>query len=291
MLTGAQLGQQPGAYALAVRVGLQQALGQGFVEAGCQLPQRGETAVRRRCLRRGVELSRGAGQSSKRSAQPRCRAARAAAHQHQQIGFDAVHQGLVEPARRQVGLCDQFTPRPFDRPQVGRVSARDPGQLPQRPVLRKQRQRRDRLASQTPGDEIEHCEGAALDRLDRCQGDQPGSVAQVLQRGFGRAQQFGGAAQPDQFERAHALVQLAARLAQQRRVDRVEFGELGLLPEMAAQRPVGKLQRAPQRLLHPDQRAEIVALGNRRQRFGFVHLCPSTTLLASAAASGRADQS
>jgi hypothetical protein len=83
----------------------------------------------------------------------------------------------------------------------------------------------------------------------------------VLQRGFGGANQLGSTAQAHQLENAHALVQLAARLAQQRRVDRVELAELGLLTQMAAQRLIGKLKRALQRHLHPGQRAEIVTLG------------------------------
>ena len=118
----------------------------------------------------------------------------------------------------------------------------------------------------------------------------------MLQRGFGGANQLGSTAQARQLERANALVQLAARLTQQRRVDRVELSELSLLTQMAAQRLVGKLKRAPKRHLHPGQRAEIAALGalgDRHQRFGFIHLGYSTALLGSGAAagSGRAAQS
>ena len=81
-----------------------------------------------------------------------------------------------------------------------------------------------------------------LDRVSSSRGDQFGPGTQAQQRGFGGAQQLGRPAQAHQLEHTHALVQLAARLAQHGRVDRVQVGGLRLLLEVAPQGLVGQLQ-------------------------------------------------
>ena len=262
-LTGPQLRQQARAQTLAVGVQLQQAVGLGFEETRRQLPQRGQPAVRRpRAVLQPALLARHrlgtGGQAREQLAHARCHAGRCAAHQRQQVGLDAVEGVVVGMTLRHLGVKHGLAPGPLHRPQVGRVHALGTGQLLQGLVGREQRQRGHRLAGQAPVDEFQQGEGAMLDGIHggRCQ--QLGPAADALQRGFGGTQQLGRPAQADQFEHAHALVDLAARLAQHVRVDGVEVAALGLLLEEAAQRLVRRLERTAQLLLHPGQGAEGV---------------------------------
>ena len=260
-LTGAQLGQQLGAHALAVGIGLQQAVGLGLEKPRRQLPQRGQPGVGRgRCgpqQRRGGLIStvtgplqlpqqRAAlgpgGQPGKQLAHAGRHAGRRTAHHHQQIGLNAVERGLIGVARHGIGVERQLAPGPGMAPQISRMNPRGTGQLLQGPVLRKQRQRGHRLAGQAAVDEFQQRKGAVLNGVHRRRGDELGLAADAQQGGLGGPQQLGRRPQAHQFEHAHALVQLAARLTQHRGVDGVEVAALLLLFQIAAQRLVGNLQ-------------------------------------------------
>ena len=264
-LTGTQLGQQLGAQPLAVGIRLQQAIGLCLEEAGRQLPQRGQAAVRR--MGSGAPLvgqRLGAQrQAGKHLAHAGGHAGRCAAHQRQQVGLDQPGGPGIGVAYGHAGVQGQIAPRPRHRPQVGRVHPQRASQFLQRLVLREQRQRRHRLAGQAPLDEIQQREAATLQRFDRSRGDQLGPGADALQCGLGGAGQLGGRPQAHDLEHAHALVQLVARLAQHGGVDGVEVATLGLLLQVAAQGLVGQLERAAQLVTHPRQGAQVFAQGAR----------------------------
>ena len=258
-----QLPQQLGPHALAVCVGLQQAVRLGFKEGCRQLPQGGQAVVRAihprgACRGHGRSLGPG-GQFGKPVAHARCHAGGRAPHQGQQVGFDATGGVVVRMTRRNAGVQIQLAPGPRHTPQISRVSTVGARQLLQYPVLRKQRQGRNGLARQTPPDEVKQGKGAALQGFHRRCRDQLGAGTQAQEGRLGCTQHIGGRAQPDELEHAHALVVLATGLSQHRRVDAVQVRALGMLLQVTAQGLVGGFQRTAQFFLHPRQGAEVVA--------------------------------
>jgi hypothetical protein len=87
-------------------------------------------------------------------------------HQVERARLDLAAQHGVSRARRDVFGRD-VAPLPVVRPQVGRVDAVGAGQFLHRAVLRKQRQRRHRLAGQLTCQVVEQGERGLLDGLDR----------------------------------------------------------------------------------------------------------------------------
>ncbi len=254
---GAQLRQQPRGHPLDVDVAGQQALGQPFEEGCRQWPQRGVGLPGTALAEPGVEL-----------AQARCCAGRPA-QQRQRARLDLRAQRIVEHACRGRGIGVEPGRDAAFEPQVGRVRAVVAGQRLHRAILRKQGDRRDRLASEPARQEVDQRERGLLDQLDRCEVGQRRPGDQALHRGLAGAQQRGGRRQADQLERADRLVQLRTRLAQHGRVDRVDVGqERGLgLAQIAPQRLVRGLERAPHLVVHPGQRAQVLGVrGGDRSR-------------------------
>ena len=135
------------------------------------------------------------------------------------------------------------------------------GQLLQGLVLRKHGQRRHRLASQQAAQVVEQRKGGPLQGLHRRRSDQLGPRAQAQQRRLAGPQQVRRRAHADQFKHAYALVELCPRLAQHRRIDRVQlrgFGRQCLL-QVPAQRLGRDFERLAQFVVHPGQRAEVIA--------------------------------
>ena len=251
--TRAQLRQQPRGHALGEDVGAQQARGLGFVHRRGQLPQCGQTGVvvgPRASAQVGAEVAHA----------PQRRAARLA-HERQHFGFHGAARIFVGDARCRGEVLGQLEPLPVVLPQVSRMDAVGTGQGQSGAVLREQHHRRHRLARQQPGQEVEQREGHALDHLDRGRVDDGRLADHALHGAFAGTQYVGHRGQADEFERTHALVQLRACAAQQRRIDDVEVAAADRLCvlEVATQRLVRGFERALELAMDPGQRAEVVA--------------------------------
>ena len=250
-----QLRQQSRRNPFAVQVQARQAHRLGLKEGRRQLPQRRKVGVAR------ALSAHARAQRREQAAQSRCRDRRAATHQRQQFGLGLVDHGGIDLARADAGVVGQVAPLPVQRPQVSWVHPGGACQLLQGLVLREHGQRRYRLAGQQAAQIVEQRKGGPLQCLYRRRGDQLGPCAQAQQRRLAGPQQVGRRAHADQFEHAHALVKLHPRLAQHRRIDRVQLRGLGRqgLFQVLAQRLGRNFERLAQLVVHPGQGAEIIA--------------------------------
>ncbi len=261
----AQLRQEARRDPLRVDVRIQAPGGLGLEDCGGQSPQRGLARLRGAGPEFGAE-----------GADLRQNGAVAGAHQREHERLHLSARSVVAGARRDARLCRHVVPAEVERPQVGRMHAVGRGQLLNRPVLREQHHRRHRLAGELATQEVHGGEGRPLDRLDRGGVELARARRQALHRGLGSTQHRCDGGQADQFECAHALVQVRTRAAQDRRVDAVDVraaDRLGLL-QVAAQRLVRVLERAAQLAVHPRQRAQVVGDGGAGGVRGLVHRLP-----------------
>ena len=249
----AQLRQQARSDALGVNVCAQKARCLRFENGRSQLPQRAQVH-RPHAARAGAQVG------AKVAHAPQRRAA-GVAHEREDLGFHRTAGVVIGIATHRRRVDRQFEPLPVTLPQIGRVHPVCAGQRQRGAVLREQHHRRDGLARQLTRQEVQQRERHPLDDLDRRHVDDGGLADHALHGAFAGAQHIGHRRQADQFECAHALVQLCARTAQHRRVDGVELGAVhgvGFL-QVAAQGLVRRFQRAAQLAVHPCQRTEVVA--------------------------------
>jgi len=126
--------------------------------------------------------------------------------------------------------------------------------------LGEQRQRRHGLAGQATADVVEQGKRGLFDLTHRVFGEGLRAVHELLHHGLAGAQQGGTGRQASEFQRAHTLVDLLARRAQDGRVQRVHVGEAGRagLLQAAVQGLVGRVQGLAEFLVHPGQGAEVI---------------------------------
>ena len=250
----AQLRHHPRGAALDIQVGRQQRQRPGLEEGRGQPPQRLLMACAGRAQHRALARQRGRG------------ARMVLAHQHQQRLLEARQLrrvGRLHQRRRHLDRGRQRMPLPVAPPQIGRMNALGAGQLQQRAPLREQPDRLHRLAGELARQEVEQREQRLLDRLDAGAVQALRPRHEALHQLLGRTHHQRGLRQVDQLERAGALMDLLAGLAQDGRIDIVEVRAVGLadLAQVAAQRLLGRLQRAAQLVMDPGKCAEIVGRG------------------------------
>ena len=251
----AQLRHHPRGTALDIQVGRQQRQRPGLEEGRGQPPQRLLMACAGRAQHRALARQRGRG------------ARMVLAHQHQQRLLEARQLrrvGRLHQRRRHLDRGRQRMPLPVAPPQIGRMNALGAGQLQQRAPLREQPDRLHRLAGELARQEVEQREQRLLDRLDAGAVQALRPRHEALHQLLGRTHHQRGLRQVDQLERAGALMDLLAGLAQDGRIDIVEVRAVGLadLAQVAAQRLLGRLQRAAQLVMDPGKCAEIVGRGS-----------------------------
>ena len=246
---GAQLRKQARCHALGVEVAVEQTTGLGVEESRSQTPGGGRQSAARTSTELGAEV-----------AQPGFGLRIRAAQQGQDEALHRVACFIVGSARGESGFGRQFMPMPAGTPQIGRVDAVTTGELLHGAVLRKERHTRHRPTRQQALHVVDDGEGRALDGLHRPGVDDRGLVDHALHGAFAGAQHLGRDRQTDELERAHALVQLHARRAQDGRIGRVDVrhphGQRFL--EVAAQPLVRGVERALQLVRHPGHGAEVV---------------------------------
>ena len=259
-LERAKLSEQARGDALAEDVEAEQPLVLRLEHGGGELPQRRVLGRRGTCAQAGADLAHAA------RAALRLRAA----HQLEQLAFEFEAGRRIDATRRDTGVGRQVAPLPVVRPQVGGVDAFGARCLLQGAIGGKELERRDRLAGEQPAEVVEQGKRCTLDVLDQRHGKQRRLGDAALHRRHARAQHEGLGRQADQFERAGALMQLDAGGAQHCRVDRIDIRAVERLriAQEAAQGLVRRIERAPQFVLDPGQRTQIV--GRRRQRIGQV---------------------
>ena len=250
LLDDSQLREQARRDPLAENVGLEQALGLSLEHGRRQLPQRGGLQAGGPGPQAGADVAE--------SAHGRCRRT---AHQGQQLALEGGMRGRVGIVWHRLRIGRQFSPLPVKGPQIGRMDPVRAGRVLRGAVLRKQRQRRDGLAGQHARQVVEQGKRGALDVVDHPRGQLVRFGHAVLDGRLAGPQQRRRRRQADQFQRAHALVDLLARGAQHDRIDGVHVGadhRLGFLDE-TSQRLVRRIERAAQFVVHPRQRAQVVA--------------------------------
>ncbi len=200
------------------------------------------------------------GEAFAQLAHARCSNRRRPAHQHEHLLFECGARGDVGLAAIDRTSERNIAPAPVHGPQVGRVHTVGARGFLHGAVLREHRQRRHDLARQHARQVVEQRERGLFKVVD----DQGGELVRLgdeaLNSGFASTQHGGSSRQADEFECAHALVNLLTRGAQHRRVDGIDVRAghgLGFLDE-SAQRFVRSIERATQFVVYPREGTQVV---------------------------------